>query len=416
MERPGLLFLSHRLPFPPHNGAAIRTYNVLKQLARCFDITALCFDREDIATGQIPIARRIEALSPYARVEVFSIPQQSSRARLIWDHLRSLASRRAYTYYVHESADYERRLIYHLEKRRWSLVHLESTDLVGFLPYLKNLPVVCTHHNVESSLLRRRAQAESSSLMRAYMMLQANFLQKAEREALGNLALNVAVSEDDAATFRSMDPHAKVIVVPNGVDTEAFHPIDVPQSGAVFVGGTSWFPNKDGLTWFVESILPELRAREWNSEVVWVGRATPEEMARHRNIHGLRLTGYVEDIQPYVHAARCFIVPLRVGGGTRLKILDAWAMGKAVVSTSIGCEGLRTEQDKNILIADTPAEFADSVIRLLNDSGLARRIGVAARKTATEYYGWQIVGDRMLEHYRALLDTSLHVVADGRGG
>jgi len=416
VPRPKLLFLSHRLPFPPHNGAAIRTFNILKQLARDFDITALCFDREDSATRGTPLADRIAALEREARSEVFAIPQQASRARLVWDHLRSVAGRKAYTHYVHQAADYEARLLHHLAEGQWSLVHLESTDLLRFLPLLKKLPVVCTHHNVESSLLRRRAQAERSAPVRGYMRLQASLLENDERRTIGALALNVAVSEDDAAAFRRMAPGARVIVVPNGVDTEAFRPATLPQEGCVFVGGTSWFPNKDGLEWFVQSILPELERRSWNSEVVWVGRATEEEMAKYRGIRGLRLTGYVEDIQPYVHRATCFLVPLRVGGGTRLKILDAWAMGKAVVSTSIGCEGLKTRQDENIVIADTPELFAGQVIQLLHDPERVRRLGDAARRTAVDHYSWNSLGDRMLEEYHRLLRPSRQVVGEGSAG
>ncbi len=395
-----LLFLSHRLPFPPHNGASIRTYNILKQLAREYEVTALCFDRTDPALGDLPLEGRVEALRPFARVEVFPIPQESSRYRLVRDHLFSVLTGNPYTYYVHDLTAYGARLSALLHERTWAAVHLDSMDLLRYVPMLAGTPMVCTHHNVESALLRRRAGAETSVLLRRYMRHQAALLERAERRLLGRFALNVAVSGDDARSFAALAPEARISVVPNGVDTESFRPAEGPTRGCVFVGGTSWFPNRDGLAWFVQAILPALERRHWGSEVVWVGRATPEELIRHQGTRGLRLTGYVEDIRPYVNEARCFIAPLRVGGGTRLKILDAWALGKAVVSTSIGAEGLLTRDGDNILLADTPEAFAAAMVRLLGDEALAGRLGAAARQTVEEHYSWDIIGRDMLGRYR----------------
>jgi glycosyltransferase involved in cell wall biosynthesis len=136
--------------------------------------------------------------------------------------------------------------------------------------------------------------------------------------------------------------------------------------------------------------------------VTWVGRAATAELRRFADDPALRLTGYVEDVRPYVHRAKCFIVPLRVGGGTRLKILDAWAMGAAVVSTSVGCEGLAAVDGENILIADTVDEFAAAMARVLRDDRLRASIGSNARRTAVERYSWDVLGVAMRELYMTL--------------
>lgn len=398
--RRSLLVLSHRVPFPPHNGAALRTYNMLRLLARDYDIVGLCFDRHDRATAHLGLDRRLQGLRAFGRFEAFPIPQELDRVRFVADHLRSVLTGRPYTWYTHDSAPFKTRLTTLLAEQRFDLVHLDSLDLVRLLPLVRELRVVCTHHNVESALLRRRGGA--------YLRFQARAIERAEREWLPRVALNIAVSPDDASAFRALAPDARVEVVPNGVDTEYFAPSEEPQSGCVFVGGTSWYPNRDALHWFTETIAPCLRARGVPVDVTWVGRATDAELRAFAHVDGLRLTGYVDDIRPYVDRAACYIAPLRVGGGTRLKLLDAWAMGKAIVATSIGAEGLGARNGEDMLIADTPDAFADAVARVLHDETLRRSLGAAARRTAVERFSWTTIGETV----RALYQE----VADGNAG
>lgn len=403
MTRRPLLFLSHRLPYPPHNGAALRTYNVIRLLALDFDVHALCFDRADPSTAMMPLATRLRAMETFGTFEVFPIPQQGSRGRLVADHVRSLMRRVPYTYYLHDSRPFELRLRSLLEEKRFGLVHVDSMDLVRFLPFLESIPVACTHHNVESALLKRRATQEASPFSRWYLDHQAALLEEAEREWIPRVALNVAVSDTDRDALQAIAPTGRIVTVPNGVDTDFFAPRDVARpEGCVFVGGTNWYPNRDALEWFVSEIAPAAKAMGVSAPVTWVGRADNAELRRFANNPAFRLTGYVEDVRPYVHGAKCFIAPLRVGGGTRLKILDAWAMGAAVVSTTIGCEGLAAVDGENILIADTAASFAAAMQRLLLDERLRRTIGANARRMAVERYSWTVLGGAMRGLYADL--------------
>lgn len=407
MPRPKLLFLSQVLPFPPDGGVQIRTYNVLRLLARTFDVTALCFYRAAVCPTEGAVRAAVaglEALPGVSAVEAFPIPQEQSRPRLAWDHLRSVASRRAYTVYSYESAAYRARVEELLRTRSFDLVHMDSLDLSGYLPLLRDTPVVCVHHNVESALLRRRAENETSPPRRRYIALQADLLEAEERRWCGRVALNVAVSEEDRRRFGRLVPGARFTVVPNGVDTHTFRPASVPQAGVVFVGGYSWYPNRDALVHFADDVLPHLRAQVPGVEVRWVGRAPDEVRREYRERHGIELTGYVEDIRPFVDGAACYVVPLRVGGGTRLKILDAWAMGKAVVSTTVGCEGLDARDGENILVRDDPAEFAAATRRVLEDEALRARLGESARRTAEEVYEWDVIGRSMIADYLVLLE------------
>ncbi|MEP6474534.1 MAG: glycosyltransferase family 4 protein, partial [Gemmatimonadota bacterium] len=219
----------------------------------------------------------------------------------------------------------------------------------------------------------------------------------------GRVALNITVSDADADQLRAIAPQGRYLTVPNGVDVGAFRPAAGSGKGVVYVGGTTWFPNRDALDYWSAEIHPLFRQLVGDVPVKWVGRATEQEQRQFAADPGIELTGYVQDVRPYVHEAGCFIVPLRIGGGTRLKILDAWAMGKAVVSTSIGCEGLRAVDGQNILIRDSPKEFAEAVALVLRDAALRQRLGAAARQTVEETYSWEVLSQPMIEAYLGVI-------------
>lgn len=402
MNRPRLLVLSHRLPFPPHNGAAIRSWHLFRELANDFDITALCFDRTDPALVAMPVAERVRGLDFCRRVDVFPIEQQHSRRRLVADHLESIASGLPYVHAMHRSARFETALQRELATGRFDLVHVDSLDLIRLLPHLAGLQVVCNHHNAESTLLKRRAGRERGPRS-WYIRHQAALLARSERQVLARFRLNLVVSNEDRDLLRNLAPDARFEVLPNGVDTSFFQPLNYPtRAGAVFVGGTTWYPNRDGLEWYADTIHPCMHRHGVHDPVTWVGRILDEERRLFRR-EGLHFTGYVDDIRPHVLGAGCFIAPLRVGGGTRLKLLDAWAMGMPVVATRAAAEGLNWRDGENMLVADGPEEFAGAVARVLSDKALAARLGAAGRAEVEANYSWSTVGGRLRTLYQGLL-------------
>lgn len=416
--RPQLLFLCHTLPYPPDGGVWIRTYHVLRLLARTFDITALCFERPLNAGGGTArdAAASRAALSRLAAVEVFPIPQWHSRGRYAWDHFRSAVRRRAYTTYLYDSRAFRARVDELLRSKTFDLVHVDSLDLFRYLPACDGLPVVCVHHNVESDLLRRRAAIERHAWRGAYLRYQADLTEQVERRWCPRLALNVVVSEQDGALLKQIAPQCRLAIVPNGVDVDEFQPDDAKGAGVAFVGGTRWFPNRDALEFFSAEILPHVRGARADVTVRWIGEATPEQQQSYREQYGIDLTGYVDDVRPFMRDAACHVVPLRAGGGTRLKVLNSWAMGKAVVSTSIGCEGLAAVDGENILIRDEPAQFAEAILAVLEDDALRSRLGERGRATAERLYSWNVVGDRMTETYLSLTYDSGNLAAVPIGG
>jgi glycosyltransferase involved in cell wall biosynthesis len=389
-------------------------------LAQEFDVTALCFERARTSPNgaERDIATSREGLSPLAAVEVFALPHKHSRVRFAWDHLRSAMFGRVYTRYVYDSRPFQRRLAELSRTGDFSLVHIDSLDLARYIPSCGRLPVVCVHHDVESSLLRRRASLDRRWWRRAYFRYQAGLMDAVERHYCERIALNVACSEHDRALLLGAAPRAPVVVVPNGVDDETFRPVESDGDGVAFVGGTSPFPNRDALDFFSGEILPRLRSAGVNSPIHWIGNASAEEQRLYRERDGINLTGYVDDVRPLMGAAACHVVPLRTGGGTRLKILNAWAMGKAVVSTSVGCEGLAARDGDNILIRDRPSDFADAVVDVLRDRRLQRDLGARGRATAENFYSWASIGRPMLDTYLTIArgHTQIPATADSTVG
>lgn len=397
-----LLVLSHVVPHPPDTGVHTRTFNLWRQLAREFRIRALCFHRSEGGRLAIDAADSAEALRSIADVSVFPVPQDESRLRLMRDHASSVLRRRSYTVPMYDSPAFSRALAVALASEEFDLVQLETLDLAAHIPAVLGRRTACTHHNVESDLLARRSMREENPALAAYMRLQSRLMRDEEKRWCPRLDLNLVVSERDRDRLAEIAPGTTLSVVPNGVDIDQFMPVEGGESGVAFTGGTMYYPNRDALAYFAAEILPLLRKSDPDLLVNWIGRATPEEVEEF-GARGVRLTGRVADVRPLVAQAGCFVVPLRVGGGTRLKILEAWAMGKAVVTTTIGCEGLAAVDGQNCLVRDTASGFADAVVEVLGRTDLRRRLGESGRATVEERYSWDAIGQDLLGSYRQLL-------------
>lgn len=392
-SRATVLFLGHTSVARPDGGAEARGHHLLRVLTRDFDVVGLAFSKP---RAGVPDVERPSGFP--VDVEYIPLPPPPSRLRIAMEALR----RRPYTSLAYASDAFRTRLHGLLQERPFDVVHVESLDLQEYLSAVVGLPVVCHHHNVESDLLRKRSYSEGSWSRRAGMRVQASLIERIERHWSTRVAMNVLVSEVDAARLREIAQGAPTSVVPNGVDADYFMPGPEGDGDLVSVGGLTWFPNRDALEFLGSAILPLIRRQLGRPvKAQWIGAAIPD-VAASAEASGIDVPGYLPDIRPAVRAARCFVAPLRVGGGTRLKILDAWAMGKAVVSTRIGCEGLEATNGVNILIRDDPGQFAEAVVQVLVDSDLRKRLGVAGRAFVEQRYRWEIAARPLVDLYRRL--------------
>lgn len=404
--KPRILALSQCLPYPPHSGVTNRTLHILSELEQEFAVTLIPFFRvnhqatpDERESAYRELVSRLTAVS-----EPVPIGGESSPARRVLDHGRSLLTGKPYTYFEYGSAQFAEALVRFTSAARPDLVHLDSLDLYRYLPLLPSIPVACTHHSIESDLLRLRA-VRLGPLLARYVRWQADRLEAVERRVTATVSMNVMMSGVDAARLRSMVPSAPVTVVPNGVDTDYFRPPESPplEGRVLFVGPTYSFPNLDAVEFFAREIWPSVRTSLPGASLEVAGRSAPDHASRFHAVPGMKLLGHLEDLRPSLGDAACVVVPIRVGGGTRLKILDAWAMGKAVVSTSIGCEGLAAADGVNLLIRDDAKSFAEAVRAVLTDPDLRRRLGDHGRRTAVSHYTWTEIGEGIRSCYRALI-------------
>lgn len=388
-KRRRLLFLGHNLPWPPDTGPRVRTYHILRELAADFDIFGLCFLRHTPA--RLTPAERIRSLEPLGRFEAFPLAMEAGSWHRLWTYLKGLLPDRVYTKGYYADRTYRTRLTEALSDNHWDLILVDSLDLVGYFDLLPMERVVLGHHDVESEQLTRLARAEPQAWKRWYALRQARTLKKLEAQWNARAAANLVVSGRDQKVFET---HAagRYWVVPNGVDTTFFAPAEQAESGCVFSGSAAWKPNLDAMQYYCAEI-----ASRFPRPVVtrWVGAVRDRDWNALPSACHLERVGYVDDVRPWIRRAACYVAPLKVGTGTRIKILEAWGMGKAVVSTSLACEGLEAHDGQNILIRDDPAGFADAVMRVLDDRDLRSALGRAASDTARRLYDWRLIGQEL---------------------
>jgi glycosyltransferase involved in cell wall biosynthesis len=289
------------------------------------------------------------------------------------------------------------------------LVRDEQVDLVicDFLAPSLNVPddlgvpVVLFQHNVEAMIWQRHAEVRTNPLGRAYFREQWRRMARFERQECRRFDRVIAVSRKDAEVMQQEYGVAGAVDVPTGVDTDYFRPsgeVETEGRNMVFTGSMDWLPNEDGIRWFVDEVLPLVHAQEPEATLTVVGRHPPAAMRQlAQRDSRVRVTGTVPDVRPHVERAALFVVPLRIGGGTRLKIYEAMAMERPVVSTTIGAEGLPVTDGHDIVLADSAADFAAAVVRLLRDPAERQAVGQRAARKVRAENAWDKVAERFME-------------------
>ncbi|MEW6052146.1 MAG: glycosyltransferase family 4 protein [Candidatus Zixiibacteriota bacterium] len=398
-----ILILSHFLPYPPHGGALQRNHYLFREAAATNEVHLLSFTQRNILNTEAKLSEAVaECDKTYKSVTVFKIPTDYSRFRWYLLLLFNLLSLTPYSVWRFRTGQMARKLRVMIAEGNFDLVHIDTIALAGYIKYLGRVPAVLNHHNIESSLMLRRGYSEKNPLVKLYILLQGWKLRRYERLLAPRFALNLTVSELDALELLRFCPGAKTEVVPNGTNVEYFRPRpDEQATSMVWVGGMNWYPNRDAMTWFCEELFPRIRARVPQATAVIVGQDPAKrvlELAAHDPT--IKVMGYVDDIREHVARAAVFVVPIRVGGGTRLKILDAFASGKAVVSTTIGAEGIGATNGTEILIGDSVEQFVDQAVRALTDISLRRKLESNARQFVERNYAWGIIGETLKQCYQ----------------
>jgi sugar transferase (PEP-CTERM/EpsH1 system associated) len=384
-----LLIVSPYLPAPLW-GASTRSYYLLNALAREHTVTLVASANDDGSQEAVLAEMK---LKHFVKVPLPNL-SQGKRMQQVVSILRR-RSRLLDLYYIEAIQPVLDDLF---AQDHYDVVLFESVFMAGYrLP--EGTQIIIDQHNIEYELLQRTYQREKSLARKVYNWWESRCLKPVELERCRKARGVLVTSEREALLLKSLLPDVTIAVVPNGVDTEAFQVTDQPQvqpNSIIFTGSMDYFPNVGGVLYFVHQCWPFIRSKIPTATWQIVGRNPPAEILDLAKLPGISVTGSVPSVRPYLVAAMVAIAPLLIGSGTRLKILEALAMGKAVVSTSQGCEGLAVVADKHLIVADRPEVFAQSVVDLLHNEEQCRLLGHAGRKLVETEYSWKRCGDDLL--------------------
>ncbi len=401
-----ILFLSQIVPYPPKGGALQRGYNLIREIHKYNKIYLMAFIHPEVLNNDTLIADSRRELEKFCeRIEYFPLWPKKSKYHTYAGVLFSLFSKRPFCVFAYRSSSFKKCFLEIMRTEKIDLVHVDTIGLAQFNNETIHVSKVLTHHNIESILMKRRAEVEANPLARLYLSQEAKKLETYELQESPKFDANIMVSDIDKEELKKRVPDIKTAVIPNGVDTDYFH---VQQTeglpSLIYAGGMNMFANKDAVMYFLKEIWPRIKAERPDINFFAIGQDPPQDLLEiGRNDSNVHVTGYVDDVRPYIAKASVYVVPLRVGGGTRLKILDAMAMGKAIVSTSIGCEGINVKKGENILVADNPSEFANIVLELIDNPDRAKKLGEAARRLVESRYSWEIIGRKLQEVYEEII-------------
>jgi polysaccharide biosynthesis protein PslH len=381
-----ILLLTQVLPYPPDSGPKVKTLNVLKYLARKGEVTLVSFVRGDQS-------RDIEALRAYC-AEIHTVEMRREKWRDAFALLRSLLSGQPWMMLRDDRAAMRAQIDALAAARRFDVAHADQLNMAQYAQRATGARTVLDLHNALWLLYKRLAETTSSRAQKALLNRDWPLLKRYEGTLCRNFDAVLAVSGEDRAALEDAmgGPRDDLLVVPITIDGDAVPAVErAPDASRLLhIGTMYWPPNIEGVTWFLDQILPQIRAARPDVGFDCVGARPPAALTdRNSAGAGVNVTGYVDDVGPYLRGAAVFVVPLLAGGGMRVKILNALAQGLPIVTTRLGCEGIALEHGVHALIADTPAEFAAATLRLLNDRAAADALGRNARALFEQRYDYR---------------------------
>jgi sugar transferase (PEP-CTERM/EpsH1 system associated) len=375
--------------YPPNIGGRIRSYHILKALARRHSITLFTFYAATKDDQHSVLEREFTQVVPMP----LAIPAGRTFREAL-SYARYLLSPLPYTVSKFCKPQVAQRLLDTVSEDTPDVIVCDFVIAAQSIPWDMPIPKILFTHNVEAAIWKHHYKVAGNPFWKLLSWREYRAMERFERDCLKRADQVLTVSDHDRDVFSKVIDPSRITVIPTGVDVEYFRPSpdrDQPAT-LVFSGAMDWMPNEDAMVYFIKRILPRIRRQIPNASLCVVGRNPSRALLELASSHqGIEITGIVEDIRPFVHRAAVYVVPLRIGGGTRLKIFEAMAMGKAVVSTTIGAEGLPVHPGQDILIADDPEKFAETAIRLLGDPVRREELGRTARELVNRTYSWDAV-------------------------
>ncbi len=392
-----ILWLKTELLHPLDKGGKIRTYNMLRELKRDHRITYLTLD-----DGNAGDEARAQASEFCDELVCIPHPQQEKFTSAFYLELGlNLFSPLPYAIQKYKSQRMRAEIKARLHHDEFDVLVCDFLTPAVNVPSRLPTPGVLFQHNVEAMIWKRHHEVQANPIKKAYLYGQWVKIRRFEAQMCRRFDSVVAVSRDDRETLRTEYGVTSVFDVPTGVDIEFFRPSGNETQdlhNVVFTGSMDWLPNEDAIRYFAEQIMPLVKQSVPDLTLTVVGRNPfPGLIELSKRDSSIIVTGRVEDVRPYIERAAVYVVPLRIGGGTRLKIYEAMAMGKPIVSTTIGAEGLPVQDGEHLLLADAPEDFANALIRFLEDKSLAEKVGNQAALLVRRQFGWDRAAEKLAE-------------------
>ena len=395
-----ILFLSPTVPFPLTDGGRIRVFNLLKQIAKKSEVTLLALETQKTDADGVAELQQLG-------IQVHLVPNAPTLPRLSLSTLvKAFRKRQPITVARYDVPTYRQKFRELIANESFDLVHYEMFHVAQFYTET-HLPRVLSQQNVDSAIWRRLCSETANPFYKFVYWTQQLAFQRYERVLSPKFDAVTCTSDIDAAVFQEHCAEDAIQIIPNGVDITHYRPDFTTEAPAhlIYIGSMDWYPNEDAVGFFADEVLPRIQEKVPGVAFSIVGGNPSPQVQKLAAREGVVVTGRVPEIKPYFAEATVFVVPLRIGSGTRLKILEALAMGKAIVSTTVGAEGLDLKDGEEIFIADEPTAFANAVIRLLTDSELRRRIGENGRARVERDYDWRSIGEKLHEVYTKIVHS-----------
>ncbi len=402
-----ILFLTPYVPYPLNNGGLIRVHHLLLNLGKKHKVTAICMEPDNDAQAQ-----GIDVFKEHG-IEIKTVPVANSQKQGLKRifQLLSLVSSKPYQHKQYYSKAMQAEISKHLQPGNFDLLMVEFSQM-GYYKLNSNIPSFVDQHNVEYEIMLRTYETEKSPLRKLLAFSEWKKYHKQEIENCEKFTACLTTSKRDAEIMQQRSPGMECHVIPNGVDSEFFHPDfdssnqpEIDPNMVLFTGTISYYPNTEGILWFYKNIWPLIIAKNPEATFCIAGKSPPPEVqAIADSDSAVTATGMVDDMRDYYQKAAVVVVPLRVGGGTRLKILEGMSMSKAIVSTSVGAEGIEHTDGSDILLKDTPEDFSDAVVAVMNDASLRQKLEQGGRNLVEAKYDWRAVTDKLSDVFEQAVD------------
>lgn len=395
-----ILFLSNRSPLPIKDGHTRRTYNILKGLAdnNLVHFVSLFESQEELGDSNVASLKGM-----CDRVEFIQAPNKNFSLEMLLRLFRSLFSIDPYTIWRHYSKDYYNRVSELIVRGNYDIVHCDNLPIAYTCRNNNSVFRSITDHDVSYLKCTRMAKETRNVALKLFLYYEALKIRNLEKRVLGQFDLGIVVSEIDKIKLHEISEDKDLLVIENGVNTDEFRPsekVELEDNTLVWVGGFKPFSNESGMYFFLTNIYPVIKRNVPNVKLNIIGDDISTRLKKvvlsDPSIHYL---GFVDNPLPYIQNSSIFIVPIISGSGTRLKLLEAMAVGKAIVTTDIGCEGIEGRKDFHYAVANTPQEFSDATANLLRNPTERVKMGINARNLVVDKYDWAVILNKLNKRY-----------------